>query len=87
MGLLMEHFLEGISLSSNLLLKQPDLLKISRMILSYPLADCIECRACLAHMLGRQMSVQPKHIQISPPCQGILRRSATLVNYLILCPT
>ena len=29
-------------------LKQPDLFKISQIIVSYPLADCFEFRACLA---------------------------------------
>ena len=61
------------------LLKQPELGKISGIILSYPLTDCLKFRACLD---GRCLCSQniKTNIQISPPRvrnynANILRRS------------
>ena len=47
-------------------------LKISRIILSYPLADCFEFRACLA---GRCLFMQPKYKQILNKAQQRVRKN------------
>ena len=64
------------------LLKQPELGKISGIILSYPLTDCLKFRACLD---GRCLFSQniKTNIQISPPRvrnynANILRRSVVI---------
>ena len=48
-------------------LKLPDLLKISQIICSYPLADCSEFRACLA---GRCLCSQNINKHRNKPAKG-----------------
>ena len=65
-------------------LKLPDLLKISQIILSYPLADCIEFSACLAGgcMCSQNISKYSKK-PVWKNNSKILRRSSyTLISTL-----
>ena len=60
-------------------LKLPDLLKISQIILSCPLADCFEFRAFLARRCLCSQNIS-KYQKILPNDSKILRRSGYFCN-------